>query len=68
MYWARVYRLAASKIGVPDYRRLVDEKLATAADLYRSMMDQFHQGRAFVLELMIVIILIIDLYFLFRGN
>ena len=68
MYWARVYRLAASKIGVPDYRRLVDEKLATAADLYRSMMDQFHEGRAFVLELMIVIILIIDLIFLFRGK
>lgn len=68
MFWSRVYRLAAVKIGVLDYRKLVDEKLRTAADLYRSMMDRFHQGSAFVLELMIVIILIIDLIFLFRGK
>jgi competence protein ComGC len=32
------------------------------------MVDQFHQSRAFVLELMVVIILIIDLVFLFRGK
>ena len=52
-----------------DYRRLVDDKLRIAADLYRFMMDRFHQGSAFVLELMIVIILIIDLVYLFwpRG-
>jgi hypothetical protein len=30
-------------------------------------MDQFHQGRAFFLESMVVIILIIELVFLFRG-
>jgi hypothetical protein len=29
--------------------------------------EQFHQSRAFVLELMVVIILIIDLVYLFRG-
>jgi competence protein ComGC len=32
------------------------------------MVDQFHQSRAFVLELMVVIILIIDLIWLFRGS
>ena len=31
------------------------------------MADQFHQSRAFVLELMVVIILIIDLIWLFKG-
>ena len=67
MFWARVYRLAAVKIGVVDYRTLVDEKLRTAADLYRFLMDQFYQSSAFILELMVVIILIIDLIFLFRG-
>jgi hypothetical protein len=67
MFSARVYRLASEKIGVSDYRRLVDGKLQTASELYGFMMDQFHQGRAFVLELMVVIILIVDLYFLFRG-
>jgi hypothetical protein len=68
MFSARVYRLAAAKVGVPDYRKLVDEKLQTAATLYHSMIEQFHQGSAFVLELMIVIILIIDLIFLFRAE
>ena len=68
MFAARLYRLAAAKIGASDYRKLVDDKLKTADDLYRFMMDQFHQGRAFVLELMVVIILIIDLVFLFRGK
>lgn len=68
MYSARVYRLAAGKVGVTDYRRLVDEKLHTAGDLYQFMMDQFQQGRAFVLELLVVVILIIELVFLFNGK
>jgi hypothetical protein len=68
MFAARLYRMAAAKIGVPDYRTLVDQKLQSAGDLYGFMMDRFYQSRAFVLELMIVIILIIDLAFLFRGK
>ena len=68
MFAARVYRLAANRIGVPDYRKLVDQKLDTAGELYRFMMDRFHQGRGFVLELMVVVILIIELAFLFRGK
>lgn len=65
---ARVYRLAANRIGVPDYRTLVDQKLSTAGELYRFMMDRFHQGRAFVLEVMVVVILMIELVYLFRGR
>jgi hypothetical protein len=68
MFSARLYKLAAAKVGVPDYKDLVQEKLKAAEDLYRFMVDQFHQSRAFVLELMVVVILIIDLVFLFRGR
>ncbi len=68
MFSARFYRMAAARVGVRDYRDAVEEKLRTAGNLYRYMMDEFHQGRAFVLELTIVIILFIDLYFLFRGK
>jgi hypothetical protein len=68
MFSARVYRLAADKIGVGDYRRLVDGKLQIASELYQFMVDQFHESRGFVLEVMVVIILIIELYFLFRGE
>jgi uncharacterized Rmd1/YagE family protein len=60
--------LAAAKVGVPDYKTLVNQKLRTAEDLYRFMVDQFNQSRAFVLELMVVIILVIELAFLFGGK
>ena len=32
------------------------------------MVNEFHQARAFVLEIMVVAILIIELIFLFRGQ
>lgn len=66
MFYARAYRQAAERIGVNDYRKLVDEKLKTAGELYQFMVNEFHHGRAFVLELAVVIILIIDLYFILR--
>jgi hypothetical protein len=68
MFSARLYKVAASKIGVTDYKDLVNQKVHTAEELYRFMIDQFHQSRAFVLELMVVIILIIDLIWLFKGS
>ena len=68
MFYARLYDLAAAKVGVTDYRRLVDQKLRTAGELYRFMVDQFNQTRSFVLELSVVIILMIEIVFLFRGK
>ena len=68
MFSARLYKLAASKVGVPDYKDLVQEKLKTAEDLYRFMVDQFNQSRAFVLELMVVVILVVELIYFFRGK
>lgn len=65
MYSARLYRLAAAKVGVPDYKELVDRKLRTADGLYRFMVEQFHQSRAFALELLVVVILIVELWALF---
>jgi len=32
------------------------------------MVEQFHQTRTFVLELMVVVILVIELVFLFKGK
>ncbi len=68
MFSARLYKLCAQKVGVPDYKDLVQEKLHTAEDLYRFMIEQFNQSRAFVLELMVVVILIIELIYFFRGH
>jgi len=68
MFSARLYRLAASKVGVPDYKDLVTQKVHTAEELYRFMVDQFNQSRAFVLEATVVIILVVELIWLFRGK
>jgi hypothetical protein len=68
MFSARLYKLAALKVGVPDYKDLVQQKLQTSEELYRFMVDEFNQSRAFVLELMVVIILIIELIYFFRGK
>ncbi len=68
MFSARLYRLAAAKVGVPEYKNLVNEKLRTAEGLYRFLVDEFHQSRGFILEVMVVIILVIELVYLFRGK
>ncbi|HEX3435627.1 MAG TPA: hypothetical protein VHT24_02590 [Pseudacidobacterium sp.] len=68
MFSARLYKLAAAKVGVPDYKNLVTNKVQTARELYHFMVDQFNQSRAFFLELTVVIILIIELFYLFRGH
>src|SRR5438477_451844 len=67
-YFAQVYRVAAGRMGVPDYRELVDEKLRTVGELYDFMVDQFNQARSFVLELGIAILLTLDVILLFRGK
>ena len=68
MFYARAYRVAASRVGVTDYRDLVEQKLRIAGDLYESMVNEFHQARAFVLEAMVVAILVIELIHLFGGR
>lgn len=68
MFAARLYKLAAAKVGVPDYKDLVTQKLRTAEELYHYMVDQFNQSRAFFLEATVVLILLIELVYLFRGH
>ena len=68
MFYARAYRLAAAKVGANDYRNLVDQKLKTAGELYEFMVNEFRDARAFVLELLVILILIIELIPIFRGK
>jgi hypothetical protein len=68
MFAARLYRLAAAKVGVPDYKDLVAQKLKTAEELYHDMIEQFNQARGFFLEAIVVLILLIELFYLFRGK
>ena len=68
IYYARVYQLAATRMGVPDYRNLVEQKLRTVGELYDFMVDQFNETRSFVLEVLIAILAVLDVIFLFRGK
>lgn len=68
MFAARLYRLAAARVGVPDYKDLVARKMRTAEELYHDMVDQFNQARGFFLETVVVLILLIELYYFFRGQ
>jgi len=67
MFYARAYRLAATKVGAGDYRNLVDQKLRTANELYQFMVNEFRDARGFVLELIVIIILIIEIIPIFRA-
>jgi hypothetical protein len=67
-YYARVYRLAASRIGLPEYRNLVDEKLRTVGELYDFMVEEFNEARSFVLEVAVAILALLDVIFLLRGK
>jgi hypothetical protein len=68
MFAARLYKLAATKVGVLDYKDLVTQKVRTAEELYRFMVDQFNQSRGFFLELTVVVILIVELLLFFLGK
>jgi len=60
VYYARVYRMAAARLGVNEYRSLVDEKLRTMGELYDFMVDQFNESRSFVLELAVAVMCLLD--------
>jgi hypothetical protein len=66
IYYARLYRLAATRMGVPEYRSLVDEKLRTVGELYDVMVDQFNEARSFIVEFAIAILCLLDVIFLLR--
>ena len=68
MFYARAYRMAASKVGVNDYRTLVDRKLLAAGELYEFMVNEFREARSFLLELLVVVILLVELIPIFRGR
>jgi hypothetical protein len=68
IYYARIHRLAATRMGVPDYRNLVEQKLRTVGELYSFMVEQYRETRSFVLEVLVAILAALDVIFLFRGR
>lgn len=67
-FYALAYRLSASRVGVPEYRGLVEEKLKTARELYDFMVAQFNETRLFLLEAAITVLCLLDVLLLLKGS
>ena len=62
------FRVSDENNALTQAKIAVEMKLKTAEGLYHFLIEEFHQSRGFVLELMVVIILLIELAYLFRGK
>jgi hypothetical protein len=67
-FYALAYRTAATRAGVPEYRDLVEKKLATTRELYDFMMAQFNEARLFLLEAAITVLCFLDVLLLLRSR
>ena len=62
IFASRVYRMAAQKLGLNEWKTLVDRKLQSAALLYRSLIDEVSAARMEFMEAIIVVILVLELF------
>jgi hypothetical protein len=67
IYAARVFNLAASRLGLARWKQSVEDKLDTLDDVYRFAVEQVSISRGQFLELTIVLILIFELVLFFLG-
>ena len=60
-YYARIYRAAAKRLGLADWQRQIDTKLASVGDMYRFVSDQARNRRDEFLELIIIFLIALEL-------
>lgn len=67
VYAARLYALAAARLGLDRWKQNVEEKLDTLDDIYRFTVEQTQMSRGHLLELTIILILVLELVLVFMG-
>jgi hypothetical protein len=67
IYAARLFRLAADRLGLATWKADVEGKLKTLDDIYRFAVEQSGMSRGEFLELTIVLILVLELVLFFMG-
>jgi hypothetical protein len=67
VYAARLFALAAARLGLDQWKANVREKLKTLDDIYRFAVEQTAMARGELLELTVVLILVVELVFFFAG-
>ena len=60
-YYARIYRAAAKRLGLADWQRQIDTKIASVGDMYRFVSDQARNRRDEFLELIIIVLIALEL-------
>lgn len=53
-YYARLYRAAASRLGLADWQRQIDAKLRSVSEMYRVLQDRAQYARSEFLEMIII--------------
>jgi hypothetical protein len=67
VYFARVFALAAARLGLEQWKANVREKLQTLDDIYRFAVEQTAMARGEFLEITIVAILVLELVLILAG-
>ena len=67
VYAARLFTLAADRLGLERWKANVQDKLKTADDIYRFAVEQSSMSRGELLELTVVLILVLELVLVFMG-
>jgi uncharacterized Rmd1/YagE family protein len=67
IYAARVFSLAAARLGLARWKQSVEDKLDTLNDIYRFAVEQVAISRGQFLELTVILILVLELVLFFLG-
>lgn len=60
-YYARIYRSAATRLGLSDWQNQIDSKLASVGEMYRFLIDQSRIRRDEFMELIVIILIALEL-------
>jgi hypothetical protein len=67
VYAARLFGMAAARLGLDAWKRNVEDKLRTLNDIYRFTVEQRGVSQGNLLEVVIVLILVLELALLLLG-
>ncbi|MFY9719835.1 MAG: hypothetical protein WAK16_09330 [Candidatus Cybelea sp.] len=59
-YYARIYRAAAARLGLSDWQRQIDTKLASVGEMYRFFSDQSRSRRDQFIEITVVVLVAVE--------
>ncbi len=59
-YYARIYRAASARLGLADWQRQIDTKLASVGEMYRFFNDEARSRRDEFLEVIIVVLVAVE--------